>query len=85
MVCEKCVNDWNLKLDVPKFTLTDSEIEILKSIKVLYPNVDKTIYNWDTDMFTEPTTDELLNILASRLPSLSKDVIYSIDELLKGE
>jgi len=65
--------------------LNQSEIDILKAIKVLYPNFDKLMYNCDTDMFTGENDDDV-NILRSRLSSLKVDKYnysYSINELLK--
>ena len=67
-------------------SLTQSEIDILKAIKVLYPNFDKLVYNCDTDMFTGENDDDV-NILRSRLPSLTVDkykYIYLINDLLEG-
>lgn len=73
----------NLNVDItPKVVtkLTQSEIEILKAIKVLYPNSQELEHDVDSFSFY---VDEDFKIPEVNLPSLSHNVTYNIDELLK--
>lgn len=81
-LCNNDISEWEFIPVEQPLTLTQSEIDILKAIKVIYPNARELLYNYDTDMFTEPHDDAYVNILRSRLPSLGLNTTYSIDELL---
>lgn len=79
-ICGMCADEWEFEEEL---SLTESEIEILKAIKVLYSNKDKLVYgDWDEE-FILSGTDVMVN--KDRLPSLSRDKEYSIDELLKED
>ncbi len=79
-VCKDSIGDWELDNNT-KPILTQSEIDILKAIKVLYPKKDKLVYgDWDEE-FILSGTDVMID--KDRLPSLSHDKEYLIDELLK--
>lgn len=76
-ICCEAPTKWELGEDKPY--LTQSEIEILKAIKVLYPNKDtltfwrnEGCYGWNG---IEETKD--------KLPSLDVSKEYNINELLK--
>ena len=81
-ICGICADEWEFEQPLE---LTDSEIEILKAIKVLYPMNDNIFYDTEFDMFTNNSKGfGLIQINASRLQSLSKDKEYSISSLLEG-
>ena len=82
IICEviSAPKDWDLS---DKLILSQSEIDILKAIKVLYMRCNELFYDKDEDVFTNVKNTGLVRVSPDRLPSLSKDVVYSIDELLK--
>ena len=83
VVCGMCADIWSLKED--KIKLTDSEIEILKAIKTLYPKCDTIFYSNELEMFTNNDKGYgLIQLNTNRLPSLLHNVTYSISELLEG-
>ena len=83
VVCGMCADEWSLKED--KIKLTQSEIEILKAIKTLYPKCDTIFHSSELEMFTNNDKGYgLIQLNTNRLPSLSHDVTYSISKLLEG-
>ena len=83
VVCGMCADEWSLKED--KIKLTQSEIEILKAIRVVYPKCDTIFHSSELEMFTNNDKGYgLIQLNTNRLPSLSHDVTYSISKLLEG-
>lgn len=75
-ICGKKIQGWKFKTE-----LTNDEIEVLKAIEVLYPTIKEVKYDDDFDLYV--FDEELIG--TNKLPSLSKDITYNIEGLLKGE
>lgn len=74
--------DWDLS-DKAKIILTQSEIDILKAIKVLYHDVETIEYDADSESFV--IDNGRATVVESKFPTLLKLKMkeYSIDDLLK--
>jgi hypothetical protein len=95
--CEDCpiqkmcdvseIEDWNFISVIPQLILTQSEIDILKAIKLLYGGDVKILYAKENNCFVDDDDTYQIptfSIESDRLPSLSRDKEYNIDELLEG-
>jgi hypothetical protein len=78
---EEAPCNWDLTLPLK---LTQSEIDILKAIKVLYPLNNNLTLKYVAEPCGFSVYPFNIFIQLDRLPSLSRDATYSISELLEG-